>query len=75
MTKNFLIALLSILAMPAFSQENGPAMADAFRENGKIYVVITVIGIIFAALLVFLVYLERKLKKLEDQVNKRNNVQ
>jgi hypothetical protein len=75
MTKNFLIALLSILTMPAFSQENGPAMADAFRENGKIYVVITVIGIIFAALLVFLVYLERKLKKLEDQVNKRNNVQ
>jgi hypothetical protein len=75
MTKNFLIALLSILTLSAFSQEDGPVMADAFRENGKIYVVITVIGIIFASLLVFLVYLERKLKNLEDEVNKRNTVQ
>ena len=46
-----------------------PVMADALRENGKIYVVITVIGIIFLALIVFLIILERKLKKLEDKIN------
>lgn len=49
--------------------ESGPQMADGLRENGKIYVVISVIGIIFAALVIFLVYIERKLKKIEDKVN------
>lgn len=49
--------------------ESGPQMADDLRENGKIYVVISVIGIIFLALVVFLVYIERKLKKIEDKVN------
>ena len=46
-----------------------PQMADAFRENGKIYVVITVIGLIFLALVCFLIYIERKVKKIEDKVN------
>ncbi len=43
-----------------------PRMADAFRQDGKIYVVITVIAMIFIAIVAFLIYLERKLKKLED---------
>lgn len=43
-----------------------PQMADAFRQDGKIYVVITVIAMIFIAIVAFLIYLERKLKKLED---------
>ena len=49
--------------------ESGPQMADSLRENGKIYVVISVIGIIFLSLVIFLVYIERKLKKIEDKVN------
>ena len=48
--------------------EAQPEMADAFRADGKIYVVITVIGMIFLALVVFLVILERKLKKLENKL-------
>ncbi len=43
-------------------------MADIFRENGKIYVVVAVLTTIFAGIVVFLVITEAKLKKLEDLV-------
>jgi len=46
---------------------DGPQMADSMREDGKIYVVISVIGIIFISIVIFLIILERKLKKLEDK--------
>jgi hypothetical protein len=63
------VSLLSQAQQVIISSE--PQMADMFREEGKIYVVISVISIIFLALVVFLVYIERKLKKIEDKVNKR----
>ncbi|MEI6020991.1 MAG: CcmD family protein [Bacteroidota bacterium] len=72
MNKNLAIVLLSLIGFCANAQE-GPQMADAFRENGKIYVVISVIAIIFLALVVFLVYLERKLNKLEKQFKNKAN--
>lgn len=43
----------------------GPEMADTFRSEGKIYVVITVISIIFICLIGYLVYIDMKLRKLE----------
>jgi uncharacterized protein YoxC len=46
-------------------------MADSYRSDGKIYVVITVIAMIFAALVIFLIALERKVNKLEKQINKK----
>jgi len=48
-----------------------PQMADAFRADGKIYVVLTVIAIVFLSLVCFLVYIERKVKKLEDQIKNK----
>ena len=47
------------------AQEAAPEMADTFRSEGKIYVVITVISIIFMCLISYLVYLDIKLRKLE----------
>lgn len=43
-------------------------MADTFRAEGKIYVVVAVLSTIFAGIIVFLVVTESKLKKLEDIV-------
>ncbi len=63
-------ALLSMASEPAALYAAQPQMADAFRSEGKIYVVITVISIIFLCIVLFLVYLERKLKKLEQQIKK-----
>lgn len=42
-------------------------MADAMRANGKIYVVVGVVMIVFAGLIVFMVNTERKLSKLEQE--------
>lgn len=43
-------------------------MADTFREEGKIYVVVAVLATIFTGIVVFLIVTESKLKKLEDSV-------
>ena len=65
-----LVFLLSAFVSSAQETASSPQMADSFRSEGKIYVVISVIGIIFTALVVFLIVIERKVKKLENQINK-----
>lgn len=69
-----IICLLFLLAGLNANAQTEPAMGDALRENGKIYVVISVIGIIFIALVIFLFMLERKLKRLEEKQNSINNI-
>ncbi len=59
----FLFVLISF-----FASAQSPQMADTFREEGKIYVVISVIAIIFLAIVCFLIFIERKLKKIEDEL-------
>lgn len=44
-----------------------PTMADTFRSDGKIYVVIAVLSIIFICIISYLIYLDIKLKKLEKK--------
>jgi len=43
-------------------------MADAMRQNGKIYVVVSVIFIIFAGIVFFLYRLDKKVSTLEKEV-------
>lgn len=45
------------------------ADADFMRSLGKMYVVVAVIAAIFTGIVIFLVYLDRKLTKLENQIN------
>lgn len=42
-------------------------MADTMRSNGKIYVVVVVLATIFAGIFAYLVYLDRKINKLEKE--------
>ena len=42
------------------------------RSIGKIYVVVAVIIAIFVGIVLFLIYLDRKLTKLEDQINEHD---
>lgn len=56
---------LMILGTTALAQE--VEMAEGFRADGKIYVVIAVILILLAGLFVYIFRIERKLKKLEKQ--------
>ena len=45
-------------------------MADIFRADGKIYVVLVVLGIIFGGLTLYLIYLDRKISRLERDQKK-----
>ncbi len=73
-----LFFLLSIFLLSA--QQNNhineiaaePEMADMFRSEGKIYVVIAVLSIIFICLIWYLIYIDMKLKKLENQIKQSN---
>ncbi len=65
--KIVLFALLAFISSKA-QQPSSVEMADAFRENGKIYVVITVIAIIFTGIIAYLIYIDRKISKLEKKV-------
>ena len=65
----FLLMLFSASAAFAQSAE-APEMADALRANGKIYVVAAVVGLIVAGLLLYLITLDRKVSKLEQQIKK-----
>jgi uncharacterized protein with PQ loop repeat len=71
-----ILCLIFLISTFVTQAQEAPQMADIFRENGKIYIVISVIGIIFISIVLFLIYLERQLKKLEKKVNedKKNNL-
>lgn len=47
-------------------------LEGAFFESAKIYVVVAVAVIILGGIFAYLIALERKLKKLEHEVNQRN---
>ncbi|GAB5524321.1 MAG: hypothetical protein Roseis2KO_21930 [Roseivirga sp.] len=49
---------------------NTVEMADLMRSNGKIYVVVGVILIIFAGIVFYMVKVDRKLSKIEGEVFK-----
>lgn len=44
-------------------------MADTMRSNGKIYVVVAVVLTILAMLIIYLFRIDRKISKLEKNIN------
>jgi len=67
MNKTLLLLLLFLSVSVCEAQD--AQMADTFRSEGKIYVVITVLAIVFACILAILIYMERRLTKLEKENN------
>lgn len=67
MKKNILIlSLMLSFSLNLFAQNsNGVEMADALRSSGKIYVVVSVISVVFIGLAVYLFSIDRRLKKVE----------
>ena len=72
-----LLSALFTFSIPLFSQEkqeitasdyanNSVEMADAFRADGKIYVVVAVILVLLAGLFLYLYLMDRKIKRLEN---------
>jgi len=66
------IYMLCLLLSSLFATAQSPAgasMADEFRAQGKIYVVIAVLAIIFLAIIVYMIALDLKLRKVEKRIN------
>ncbi|MGA0109774.1 MAG: CcmD family protein [Schleiferiaceae bacterium] len=55
------------MSMKRFLQQGPPVeMADAFRADGKIWVVVAVVGVIFAGILAYLTWMDLRLRKAEN---------
>jgi CcmD family protein len=68
MNKYKLALFFILLAISnASAQMPDVEMADALRENGKIYVVVLIIAIVFIGLAAYLFNLDRKISKLEKK--------
>lgn len=78
MKKLLTIALL-VYSLSAFAQEkievteadysnNSVEMADQMRSDGKIYVLVGIIAIIFAGISGYVIHTDRKISKLEKNL-------
>lgn len=68
LTRLFALSLFLLFNSPLLAQE--AEMADEMRANGKIYVLVAIILVIFAGLIAFLVMTDRKVSKLEKRLEK-----
>ncbi|MBC7653801.1 MAG: CcmD family protein [Oligoflexus sp.] len=61
------ISLLNMMFISAllFAQDNKIEMADELRSSGKIYVVVTVMLLLFLAFIIYLFIIDKRLKKIE----------
>ena len=68
--KVLLAVLLFVAAQSVYAQEK-VEMADGLRSNGKIYVVVAVLAVIFIGLFLFLISIDRKVSRLEKENQKQ----
>jgi len=62
----FIITLLFSLFCSTLTMAQDVEMADVMRSNGKIYVVVAVISILFIGLMIYLIRIDKKVQKLEE---------
>jgi len=62
---------LLLISTWAFAQGTEAEMADRFRADGKIYVVVAIILVILVGLFAYLFLVDRKISRIERQLNKK----
>ena len=62
--KLFILSIICLLSNQLMAQTK----ENIFYSNGKIYVVVTVISIIFVGILTYLVIIDRRLRKTEKEL-------
>jgi len=62
----FITTLLFSLFCSTLTMAQDVEMADVMRSNGKIYVVVAVISILFIGLMIYLIRIDKKVQKLEE---------
>ena len=63
-----IITFLTTFLLSHVSSAQQPEMADAMRSEGKIYVVVAILLVIFAGLIAYLVMLDRKVTRIEKKL-------
>ena len=64
--------LMLIFSASVFAQDNAPLeMATGLYQSGKIYVVVIVMAIIFTGITIYLIMLDRKISKLEKEIQNK----
>ena len=70
-----LLAMLLLLCVTVLNAQNAPTdnveMATGFSSSGKIYVVVTVVLIILAGLLLYVISMDRKLDRIEKELDNK----
>ena len=67
MFNKILLNLLFICLSSSLMAGETIDMADTFRAEGKIYVVVAILSIVFAGIVMYLIRLDRKLSRLEKE--------
>ena len=62
----FITTLLFSLFCSTLTMAQDVEMADVMRSNGKIYVVVAIIAILFIGLMIYLIRIDKKVQKLEE---------
>jgi CcmD family protein len=65
---NSILIFLTSFLLSHVSSAQQPEMADTMRSEGKIYVVVAILLIIFAGLIVYLFMLDRKVTRIEKKL-------
>ena len=77
--KYLFVAAFLLFALPGFAQDKQKItpqdyenqeveMADRMRADGKIYVVVSVVGVLLAGMLFYVIAIDRKLGRLEKEL-------
>jgi hypothetical protein len=61
-----------ILLMSNFASAQNAEMADTFRAEGKIYVVVAIVLIVLGGLIAYLFLLDRKVSRIEKLMREKN---
>lgn len=67
----YALAIILLLTGQLARAQEQVEMADAMRANGKIYVIVGIVVIILAGMVAYLFMLDRKITKLENEVESK----
>ena len=65
MFRTIFVSLMLLLGCTTLAVAQDGEMADQFRAEGKIYVVVAVMLVLLLGIIIYLFRIERKIKKLE----------
>ena len=69
---SIILLVLLISSFAGMAQQADIEMADQFRTDGKIYVVISVVLLILMGLFIYLFNLSNKITRLEKEITKKS---